>query len=138
METLYTREILRLAAGLTGERLENPDVSVTKKSRICGSTITVDLKLKAGRISEFGTEVKACALGQASTAIVEQNACGKTWADMEPVYLDLQDLLAGGAPAFPEPWQAFELFKSAQNHKARHSAILLPLKALEEAFKTRT
>lgn len=138
METLYTREILKLAGGLKGERLENPDISITKHSRICGSTITIDVNLKAGKISEFGAAVKACALGQASAAIVEQHAFGKTWADLEPVYLELQNLLAGGEPIFPEDWQALSVFASALEHKARHSAILLPFKALEEAFKTQS
>ncbi len=131
---LYTKEVLRLAAGLTGERLKSPDVSITKKSRICGSTITVDVNLKAGRISDFGAEVKACALGQASTAIVEKHVVGKDWSELAPVYGALQNLLAGNAATFPEEWEAFNVFSSAQSHKARHSAILLPFKALEEAL----
>lgn len=134
METLYTREILRLASGLEGERLIVPDVSVTKKSRICGSTITIDVNLKTGRISEFGAKVKACALGQASVAIVEKHVFGANWTDLEPVYLELQNLLAGETVIFPAEWKELEVFASAQSHKARHSAILLPFKALEEAL----
>ncbi|MEE8296053.1 MAG: iron-sulfur cluster assembly scaffold protein [Sphingomonadales bacterium] len=138
METLYTREILRLALGLEGSRLDKPDVSVTKHSRVCGSTITIDVNLKAGRVSNFGAEVKACALGQASTAIVEKQVFGKTWADLNPVYQELQNLLAGKTEDFPAEWKELEVFVSAQQHKARHSAILLPFKALEEAFKNKS
>lgn len=134
METLYTKEILRLASGLEAVRLSDSDITVTKKSRICGSTITIDVNFKAGRVSDFGAEVKACALGQASAALVEKRVVGKNWAELEPVYLELQKLLAGETTAFPGGWEVMEVFGSAQRHKARHSAILLPFKALEEAF----
>ncbi len=135
METLYTKEILRLAMALKATRLDRPDISVTKHSRICGSTITVDVNLKAGRITEFGAEVKACALGQAATAIVEGKVVGKNWAELEPTQKALENLLAGKVGTFPVDWKPLEVFVSAQDHKARHSAILLPFKALEEALK---
>ncbi len=134
MEMLYTREILRLAASLEGERLTDPDISITKSSRVCGSTLTIDLELKDKQVVAFGAEVKACALGQASTAIAEKHIVGKTWTEIEPIYQDLQKLLAGEAIRFKGEWGDLNVFQAAQNHKARHSAILLVFKALEEGL----
>ena len=135
MEMLYTQEILKLAAGLKAEPLPNPDITITKHSRICGSTITINLNVKDGQVVAFGATVKACALGQAATAIVEKNIRGKRWEDLELVYLALQNLLEGNDVTFPKEWKDLEVFSKATQHKARHSAILLPFKALEAALK---
>jgi len=134
METLYTRDIIRLATGLNAIRLSKPDASAFKKSRICGSSITVDIQVKAGRVTAFGAEVKACALGQASTAIVEQHIAGSNLEDIMALKALLSDLLQGKGVSFPPPWEALGIFEKAQPHKARHSAILLPFEALEEAL----
>jgi NifU-like protein involved in Fe-S cluster formation len=131
---LYTREILRLATSLKGARLAAPDKSVLKTSRICGSTVTIDIKISHGRVSAFGAEVKACALGQASTAIVERRVKGQSGADITAAKRALIRLLAGEQVAFAEPWQDLKVFEAAQAYKARHSAIVLPFIALEEAL----
>jgi NifU-like protein involved in Fe-S cluster formation len=136
MDDLYSKEILRLAAEvpLTG-RLENPEVTVTKTSRICGSRITVDLRLKEGRVAAYGQVVKACALGQGSSAIVARNAVGKTWDDFAPVMAALERLLAGEGEGPKGEWAAYGAFLPARAFKSRHSAILLPFAALKDAFE---
>ena len=135
MDDLYSKEILRLAAEvpIIG-RLKNPDVSVTKTSRICGSRISVDVNFAGERIAAYGQEVKACALGQGSSAIVARHVVGKSWAELAPVMVEVEKLLAGEGEGPKGEWAAYEAFRPAQNFKSRHSAILLPFAALHEAF----
>jgi len=135
MGELYTKEILRLAAEvpIIG-RLKNADVSVTKTSRICGSRITVDVTFEGDRVKAYGQEVKACALGQGSSAIVARHAVGKTWDDLRPVMAAVESLLAGEGEGPEGEWAAYAAFKPARAFKSRHSAILLPFAALHEAF----
>lgn len=135
--TLYTRDVLALAASLEAKRLEKAEVSVTRKSRICGSTVTVDVAFEGDRIKAFGAEVEACALGQAAAAIAEKHAVGAGLDDIRTVRAALEALLAGSDAAFPGGWQDLAIFEKARQHKGRHSAILLPYLALEEAFGRR-
>jgi len=135
MDALYTREILRLAAGAPPPRhLKAPDACVTKTSRICGSRITIEVNFRDGRITDYGHEIKACALGQASSAIVAAHITGKSWAELEPVARAVEAMLKEGGPPPEGEWADYQLFLPAREHSARHSAILLPFEALREAF----
>lgn len=136
MNALYTRDIIRLAAQAPSGGLSRPDVSVTKTSRICGSTITIDVNIKDGRVTGYGQKIKACALGQASSAIVAANIIGKTRDDIAPVAEGVEKLLKEDGPAPKGEWAAYEKFIPARDHPARHSAIMLPFEALREAFKS--
>ncbi len=133
-DALYTREVLRLAAGLRARRLPAPDKTVFKKSRICGSSVTVDITIEGGRVTAFGAEVKACALGQASTAIVERHILGASGPEVAAVRQALEGVLAGNDVLIPAAWEELSVFAAARQHKARHSAILLPFLALEAAL----
>jgi hypothetical protein len=77
MMKLYSKRILALAAEIPlTERLDAPDATAKRRSPLCGSTVTVDIKVKDGKISEFGQDVKACALGQTSASILGANVIG--------------------------------------------------------------
>lgn len=135
IETLYTREVLRLAAAApSGERLEHADVAVTKTSRICGSRITIEVKFNNGRVSQYAQTIRACALGQASATIVARHIVGKTLEDIAPVAEAVGKLLREAGPPPGGEWADFKVFIPAREHKSRHSAILLPFEALHEAF----
>ena len=135
MNALYNKEILRLAASLPAyRRVDDPVISVTKTSRICGSRITIDVKIEDGEVADYSQEVKACALGQASSAIVAKNIIGKTWHDFAPVAEKVETLLKEEGPPPDGEWAEFQVFLPARPHKSRHSAILLPFEALREAF----
>lgn len=135
MNALYNKEILRLAASLPAyRRLDDPVISVTKTSRICGSRITIAVKIEDGEVADYSQEVKACALGQASSAIVAKNIQGKTWHDFAPVAKKVENLLKEEGPPPEGEWADFQVFLPARPHKSRHSAILLPFEALREAF----
>lgn len=142
MSELYNTTILRLAASIPHtSRLENPDVTVVKTSRICGSRVTVDLNIKDGVITHFGQEVKACALGQASCSVVGAKTIGQTLSAFLPVKDAMDTMLKKGGPVpdkdWPEgDWSALEIFEPAIEHKSRHGSIMLPFEAIVEALET--
>ena len=130
---LYNARILRLAASIPHHgRLAEPMASIEKRSPVCGSRITVDMISDAeGRVAELGLEVRACALGQASAALMAEHALGKSTADLVTTRDALADWLAGTAPQ-PE-WPGLDVFAPALPHSARHASIRLAFEAAAEA-----
>jgi NifU-like protein involved in Fe-S cluster formation len=125
-EALYTTHILRLAASIPHQRrLEQPQASVQRVSPICGSRVTVDLDLDAeGRVARFGQEVRACALGQASAALLGAEVLGRTPLELAQARDELAAFLKGQA-ATPGAWPGIDALAPAQPHKGRHGSILL-------------
>ncbi|WP_170463753.1 iron-sulfur cluster assembly scaffold protein [Ruegeria arenilitoris] len=131
---LYSGRILALAADIPHlERLENPDATVKKRSPLCGSTVTVDVKVQDGRVSGFGQDVKACALGQASASVVGSAVIGATRAQIETARDQLSDMLKKDGPAPDAPFDGLEVLMPAREYKNRHASILLALDATAEA-----
>ncbi|OQW72588.1 MAG: iron-sulfur cluster assembly scaffold protein [Proteobacteria bacterium ST_bin13] len=130
---LYNNEILRLAAAAPfSERLPDPMASVEKRSPICGSRVTVDLNVDAaGRVTDIGLLVRACALGQASSSLMAAQATGKTADELAAVRDSLAAWLAGDA-ALPD-WPGLDIFEPARPHSARHASIRLAFEAAAEA-----
>ncbi len=131
---LYNRDILRLAASIPHhERLDRPQATAEKRSPLCGSRIVVDVILdEEGRVLRLGQEVKACALGQASTALMSANALGRTAAELAEAREGLADYL-GGRRQDAGDWPGLEIFAEARAYKARHPSILLAFEAAAEA-----
>lgn len=133
-EPLYTRDILRLAASIPHlGRLSYPEASVAKRAPVCGSSIIVDLGLDGdGRVVSFGQDVKACAFGQASAALLGGHVIGRAPADLA----EARDTLAAwldGSYNNPGGWPGLEILAPARRLSARHGAILLPFQAAAEA-----
>lgn len=130
---LYNTEILRLAATVPfQERLPDPMASVEKRSPICGSRVTVDVDLDhRGRIAALGMLVRACALGQAASALMAANAIGRSPEELAAARDSLAAWLAGGG-GVPE-WPRLDLFAPAIPHSARHPSIRLAFEAVAEA-----
>jgi NifU-like protein involved in Fe-S cluster formation len=131
---LYNCDILRLAASIPHHRrLERPQASVEKRSPVCGSRVAVDVILDGeGRLAGLGQEVKACALGQASAALMGAGALGRNQAELA----DARDALAAfldGRREDPGQWPGVEIFREARPYKARHPSILLAFEAVAEA-----
>lgn len=126
-EPLYTRDLLRLAAA-TAElrRLPDPDATADARSPVCGSRVTVDLTRDNDRIAAFGAEVRACAMGQASTWLFAQRAAGLSVSEVESTRRAFADWLSGTGTL---PWPELAIFEPARRHTARHAAILLPFDA---------
>lgn len=134
---LYNTEILRLAASIPfHERIENPMASVEKRSPVCGSRVTVDLDLDAdGRVAAIGLLVRACALGQASSALMASHVRGRTAAELAEARDQLTQWLAGERAGPPE-WPGLDIFQPALPHRARHPSIRLAFEAAAEAAET--
>jgi NifU-like protein involved in Fe-S cluster formation len=131
---LYSRDILRLAAAIPHlGRLENPQAHVEKRSPVCGSLVAVDVALDGeGRVAAIGQEVKACALGQASAALMGAHAIGREPRELAEARDALSGFLAG-ARDDPGDWPGLEIFAAARPYAARHAAILLAFEAAAEA-----
>ncbi|WP_225026064.1 iron-sulfur cluster assembly scaffold protein [Xinfangfangia pollutisoli] len=133
---LYSGRILALAADipLTG-RLASPQGTARRRSPLCGSTVTADLVLADGRVAEFAQDVKACALGQASAAVLGQVVLGRSRAELEAARDALRAMLKEGGPVPAAPFDGYEVLLPARDYKNRHASILLALEAACEAFE---
>lgn len=132
---LYSGRILQLAADIPlTERLAAPCASVKRRSPLCGSTVTVDLVIEEGRVSAFGQDVKACALGQAAASVVGGAIIGCTEAQIIAARDQLQALLQGSGVIPDAPFEGFEVFLPAAAYRNRHASILLSIEATAEAF----
>lgn len=131
---LYNAEILRLATEIPHQaRLSSPHASVEKRSPVCGSRVTVDVKMGPdGEIVALGQEVRACALGQASASLMARHAIGQTPAALSAARDALADFLSGSRTD-PGDWPGLEIFAPAIPHKARHASIRLAFEAVAEA-----
>jgi NifU-like protein involved in Fe-S cluster formation len=136
---LYSRDILRLASAIPClGRLEAPQGSAERTSKLCGSRVAVDVVLDGeGRIAALGQEVKACALGQASAALMASDVVGRTDQDLADARNALAAFLRGEADE-PGDWPGLGVFAAARAFPARHDAILLPFEAAAAAVKAAT
>lgn len=134
-EALYTRDILRLAVSIPYQRrLEGPDGSAEQRSRACGSVVAADVILADDEtLAQLGWTINACALGQASAAILGIEAVGLSASDILKARSRLADFLNGKADS-PGHWQNMDKLAAARDHQGRHGAILLPYDTLIAAF----
>ena len=133
-EPLYTRDILRLAASIPHlGRLPGAEASVEKRAPVCGSHIMVELMLdEEGKVKAIGQEVRACAFGQASAALLGRHVLGRTPAELAAARDALAGWLAGTGDT-PGAWPGLDILAPARRLSARHGAILLPFQAAAEA-----
>ena len=131
---LYNSTILRLATAIPHQtRLPHPGGTAERRSPVCGSRVTVDVTLdEEGRVLELGQLVRACALGQASAALMGEHAIGKRPAELEAARDALTAFLAGHRDD-PGEWPGLEIFAPARPHTARHPSIRLAFEAVTEA-----
>lgn len=132
---LYSQRILGLAADIPHRgRLEAPQASVRKRAPLCGSTVSVDLDMADGRIARFGQDVKACALGQASAALLGRHVIGRSRAEIETARDQLKAMLKEGGPPPGPPFEGYEVLEPARDYRNRHASIMLALEATAEAM----
>ena len=133
---LYSTRILGLAADIPRlGRLDHPDGSGKVRSPLCGSTVTVDVGIEDGRITDYAQDVKACALGQASAAVVGGNIIGCTEPQVQTARDQLHAMLKQDGAVPDAPFDGLEVLQPARDYKNRHASILLALDATLEAFK---
>ena len=110
-----------------------PPFSVVHRSPLCGSTVTVDVKMHNGRIADFGQDVKACALGQAAASVVGGAIIGRTPEQISEARDALKAMLKTDGPTPPAPFDGLEVLRPAAAYKNRHASIMLTLDAAFEA-----
>lgn len=131
---IYNRKILEFAADIPKlQRLEAPDATATAISRLCGSKVTVDVRMADGVVSDFGQEVKACALGQASSSIMARHVVGSTPEELRDIRARMYAMLKEGGDAPTGKWQDLEALLPVRDFKARHASTLLTFDAVVEA-----
>ncbi len=127
---LYSAQILALAADMPNtDRLSAPDATVRKRAPLCGSTVTVDVRVEDGRIAAFGQDVKACALGQASASVVGGRLIGLTEAEVQRGRDQLHAMLTANGPVPDAPFDGLKVLVPARDYKNRHASILLAFDA---------
>ena len=139
MPDLYHNRILELAADIPHVgTLNDADGSATKLARICGSTVRVDVKLAADAetIAEIAVDPKACALGQAATAILSENAIGATYAEIVAARDAMRDMLKNGGEAPRGKFWELRHLEGVRDYPPRHASTMLPFEAAIEAIET--
>ncbi len=127
---LYSGQILALAADIPhAELLKSPMASVRKRAPLCGSNVEVSLDYDGGKITRFGQDVKACALGQASASILGAQAVGLTEAQIARARDQLLAQLKADGPPPDAPFEGYEVLRPARGFKNRHASIMLALEA---------
>jgi NifU-like protein involved in Fe-S cluster formation len=140
MNDLYSQRILELCADVPRlGRLAAAQGSATRHSKLCGSTITVDVKLEDGRVSDFAMELEADALGKAAASYLARRVIGKNLSELKALRDTMQAMLeSSGAPPEGE-WAGLKMFESVRAYPARHASLMLPFEAtiaaVEEAMK---
>jgi NifU-like protein involved in Fe-S cluster formation len=135
LNEIYNRRILELAADIPRlGRLPDPDASATAHSKLCGSTVTVDVKVDGGVVTDFAHEVKACALGQASSSIMARTVVGATADELREVREAMRRMLKEEAAPPEGKWAELRVLEPVRGFKARHASTMLTFDAVVNAL----
>lgn len=135
LNDIYNKKIIELAGNIPRlGRLPDPDASATAHSKLCGSTVKIDLKMQDGVVSDFAHDVKACALGQASSSIMARHVIGSNATELRELRETVRRMLKeNGAP--PEgKWADIAMLEPVRDYKARHASTLLTFDAVVDAI----
>ena len=136
LNEVYNRRIIELAGNIPRiGRLSAPDASATAVSRLCGSTVTIDLAMNGDTVTDFAHEVKACALGQASSSIMARNIVGSKASELRELREGMRKMLKeNGAPPANGKWSDIAVLEPVRDFKARHASTLLTFDAVVDAI----
>lgn len=136
LDAIYNTRILELAAAIPRtERLAAPDASATAHSKLCGSTVSVDLVMANDRIADFAQTVKACLLGQAAASVVGREIVGTPVAELRMVAETMRRMLKEEGPSPSGRWADLGVLEPVRNYKARHASTMLVFEAIEKAIQ---
>jgi NifU-like protein involved in Fe-S cluster formation len=133
---VYNAKILELAGNIPRlGRLAHPDATATAHSKLCGSTVTVDIKLDNGAVSDFAHDVKACALGQASSSIMARHVIGAKPDELRALRDTVRKMLKENGPPPDGKWADIAVLEPVRDYKARHASTLLTFDAVVSAIE---
>ncbi len=135
LNDIYNRRVLELAADIPRlGRLEHPQATAKAHSKLCGSTVTVDLSLSDGKVSDFAHDVRACALGQASSSLMARHIIGATPDELRALRQTMIAMLKAGGPPPQGRWAEFATLEPVRDYKPRHASTLLTFDAVVSAL----
>ena len=135
LNEVYNAKILELAGNIPRlGRLAAPDATATAHSKLCGSTVTVDLKMNGGEVADFAHDVKACALGQASSSIMARHVIGAKPAELRELRETVRKMLKENGPPPTGKWADIAVLEPVRDYKARHASTLLTFDAVVSAL----
>ena len=135
LNDVYNSRILDLAGNIPRiGRLEAADASATAHSKLCGSTVTVDLKMDDGVVTDFAHVVKACALGQASSSIMARHVIGANAGELREVRDTVRRMLKENGPPPSGKWSDIAVLEPVRDYKARHASTMLTFDAVVSAI----
>lgn len=132
---IYNTRILSLAADIPRlGRLAAPQATAKAHSRLCGSTVTVDLAMDGDRVSDFAHEVRACALGQASSSLMARHVVGASAADLRALRDTMWRMLKENGPPPTGAFEEFKVLEPVREYKARHASTMLTFDAVVDCI----
>ena len=136
LDDVYNTKLIELAGASTrAGRLSAPDASASAHSKLCGSTVSIDLKMANGKVSDYAQTVKACLLGQAAAAVMAREIVGSRPEELRRVAKEMRAMLKeNGAPPTGR-WADLAALEPVRNYKARHASTLLVFDAVEKALE---
>lgn len=135
IDDVYNAKILEFAGNIARiGRLEHPDATATAHSKLCGSTVIIDLKLEDGIVTDFAHDVKACALGQASSSIMASNVVGASAAELRTVREIMLKMLKENGPPPEGRFADLKYLEPVRDYKARHASTMLTFDAVVDAI----
>ncbi|MCA8928253.1 MAG: iron-sulfur cluster assembly scaffold protein [Alphaproteobacteria bacterium] len=137
IKALYNARIMELADDIPLQgRLDDADASASVRSPLCGSRITVDLKVQDGVVTDYRHVVRACTLGQAAASIMARHVVGASVAELKHAGAAMRAMLKEGEPLPADVWDDLEVLTPVREFKSRHGSVLLSFDAVEKALKT--
>jgi SUF system NifU family Fe-S assembly protein len=135
LDDIYNKCILEFAGTIPRlGRLDSPDATATAHSRLCGSTVTVDLKMDGDVVTDFSHDVKACALGQASSSIMARHVVGADAAELRRIRETMLTMLKENGPPPEGRFEDLKFLEPVRDYKARHASTMLTFDAVVDAI----
>ena len=135
IDEVYNAKILEYAGNIPAiGRLKDADATATAHSKLCGSTVTIDLKMDGGVVTDFAHDVKACALGQASSSIMANNVVGTTADELRVVRDTMLKMLKENGPPPDGRFADLKYLEPVRDYKARHASTMLTFDAVVDAI----
>jgi NifU-like protein involved in Fe-S cluster formation len=134
LNDIYNKRIIELAGNIPRlGRLAEPDASATAHSKLCGSTVKIDLKMDGGVVTDFAHDVKACALGQASSSIMARHVIGSNAAELRALRETVRKMLKENGSPPDGKWADIAMLEPVRDYKARHASTMLTFDAVVDA-----